>query len=332
MNIGIIGTGLIGGSLAASLVGKINYKIFCYNRRIEVSKKALELGVVDNFFESIGQLTQNCDVIIFATPLNTYGAIAAEISKYLSEQKVDNQKVASQKINCQKIISDVGSVKFLPSEEVLNNLPANLQNIFVPAHPIAGSEKTGVEAADKNLFIGKKLIVTKLPNTDENKANIIAQIWQDAGAKVIYLEPETHDKIYAKVSHLPQLLSFIYKKVFAIQPFKSPEGPEYKEFTRLCNSDENLWADIFKYNHAQIVSSIKQYKVALAKNKNLENIPKILAQSLEDIILSNEKDFGGTGLKSFLTPLNFEFQNQEKSVINSFLNEFITQIEAYENI
>lgn len=353
INIGIIGTGLIGGSLAASLCGKDfssknsssknNYQLFCYNRREQVSKQALKLGVVDGYFTSISQLTKNSDVIIIATPLNTYGEIALQIAAETSENSVDEKvspnKINSSKISLSKIISDVGSVKFLPSAEVLNNLPANLQSNFVPAHPIAGSEKTGIDAADANLFIGKKLIITKLLQTDEHKANIIAQIWADAGAEVTYLDAKTHDEIYAKVSHLPQLLSFIYKKTFAVLPFEIEQigieqSHNYAEFTRLGNSDENLWADIFKYNNAQILDCLNLYKNALinnsSNNKTLENIPQILAQSLADIIAQPHKQFGGTGLKSFLTPINSQFQSQQKSVINNFITEFLKQIEAYE--
>lgn len=124
-NIAIIGTGLIGGSLAAALKNHTEYNIFCYNRRVEVSQKALELGIIDNFFDSISELVKNSDIIILATPLTTYERLTAEIAKDFTTDK---------------IISDVGSVKFLPTQHILENLDNKFHECVVPAHPIAGSE------------------------------------------------------------------------------------------------------------------------------------------------------------------------------------------------
>lgn len=202
--------------------------------------------------------------------------------------------------------------------------------------------KTGVEAADKNLFQNKKLIITKencsSNNNINNKVKLVEKLWQSAGANIYNLQPQEHDAIYAKVSHLPQLLSFFYKKTIEQNSISEIENqlnnPQYKEFTRLCSSSAELWKDIFHFNAEQINKCLEQYSAELKnifENNTQANIPYIIAQALANIITPKELEFSGTGLKSFLMPLvqNFKFPNLQKSVIDNFIAEFLKEVEAY---
>lgn len=314
MRVGIIGTGLIGGSLAAALYGKNNYEISCFNRRVEVSKKAKTLKLVNNYFDSIEKLAANSDVIIIATPLGTYTDIAKKLSKYLDGKK---------------IISDVGSVKFLPTENVIKQLPAKYKSFFVPAHPIAGKEKSRLENADKNLFKDKKVIICKTANCKKGK--IISQLWNDAGAKVELVNAKKHDEICAFVSHYVQFLSFILAKIF-------PHN--MGEFSRLMRSPHEIWSEIFEYNRANlkkvhqkfITSFLRELKyINSYKGKNeYEIAAKIIANSYKNIVPKEYARYAGTGYKSFTSPLSQAIDNGNKAdakKVSKILNKVYEELQ-----
>ncbi len=312
MRIGIIGTGLIGGSLALALKRAGKHKVYCYNRRIENSKKALKIKAVDEYFESIEELAENCDVMIIATPLGSYTHIGKILAKYLDGKK---------------IISDVGSVKSEPTIKIQAVLPAKYKSFFVPAHPIAGKEKGGLVNADANLYKGKKLIITKMPNC--KKAKIIAQIWKDAGAEIEYLNAKKHDEIYANISHYVQFLSHACAKYF-------PE--DLGEFSRLMNSPREIWAEIFMFNKENIKKTnarfikafeqkVKTLKPARAKDK-YHYAARIIAQTMQEITPKEHLKYAGTGYKSF-TSIAKEANSgavevklpEIKNILNKILND-----------
>lgn len=312
MKIGIIGTGLIGGSLGLALKRSKKHKVFCYNRRLENSKKAINLKAADKYFESIEELAENSDVIIIATPLSTYMDICKKISKYLDGKK---------------IISDVGSVKYQPTQNVQSVIPEKYKSFFVPAHPIAGKEKGSIENADADLYKNKKLIICKTPSCKKGKK--IAEIWKDAGSNIEFMNAQKHDEIYAYVSHYVQYLSFACAKHLP---------KTMGEFSRLMNSPKEMWSEIFEFNSANINKVNWIFMKALDKNIKINKSGKarnkhhftamLIARTLQEIIPQAYVKYAGTGFKSFTSitkeasPEEIEIKPSEvKLILNKIKNE-----------
>lgn len=287
MRVGIIGTGLIGGSLGLALKAYTKHEVYCWNRRDEVSKKALKRKAADKYFNSIEAITAASDIIIIATPLSSYSAICKKISPWLDGKK---------------IVSDVGSVKFKPGQQVLKVLPSKYKSFFVPAHPIAGKEKGGIENADKKLFNGKKIIIGKTSSCKKGK--VIASLWKEVGAMPEFLNSQKHDEIYAYVSHYVQFLSHILAK-----HFKKDMG----EFSRLMNSPVDMWHEIFSYNSRNLrkvheeflVSYLRSLKdISSYKGKDeFEVAAKIIVDSYLKIVPLRYRQYAGSGFKSFTSVL-----------------------------
>ncbi len=296
MRVGIIGTGLIGGSLALALKASGRHKVYCWNRRAEVSKKAVKLNAVDKYFDSVEQLAENSEVIIIATPLGSYSAICKKLLKYLDGKR---------------IISDVGSVKFAPVQQALKTIPEKYKSFFVPAHPIAGKEKGGIEHASANLYKGKKLIICKTANCKKGKK--IAELWRDAGVEIEFLNAKKHDEIYAYVSHYVQYISHSISKIF-------PKGGG--EFSRLMNSPEDMWVEIFKFNsenlkkvHKEFLSSFLRklkYVSSYSGKNEFDVAAKIIASSYIDIIPLKYTEYAGSGYKSFTSVVTNAKQSGKK--------------------
>ncbi len=297
MKLGIIGTGLIGGSLGLALKNNKEWaenssnKILCFNRRQEVSKEAISLNISDEICNSIDEITEKSDVLIIATNLSSYDEISKQIAKNLTKEK---------------IISDVGSVKFLPSEIIKNNF-FNFSECFISAHPIAGKEISGVNSADKNLYKNKKIIICDNKNSNIQKIETIKKIWQLAGGFIEFLDAKLHDKIYAKISHFPQLLSFACKN------YISNDGVEANEFCRLQSSPINMWQEIFYYNKENLEAEIKNFINNFTAIKNecefieinensIQNENFISAFLISKIIFNNTeeiyKNYAGSGFRS----------------------------------
>jgi prephenate dehydrogenase len=293
MKIGIIGTGLIGGSLALALkniAGK--YEVSCWNRDLKNSKKAKNLNAVDSFFENIEDLAIWSDVIFICTPLSTYSEISKKLAKVITKET---------------IITDVGSVKEKPTNIIKSLLPTKFTSNFVPVHPIAGKELSGIDNADKNLFESKKIIICKPRNC--KKAKKISQIWSDIKSEIEFLNAKKHDEIYGYVSHYIQLLSFELSSFFS-----KKEKSELPEFTRLMNSPKSMWNEIFNLNkenlkkiHKEFLSNVqKNLKLKIYPNSksDVEQISYFFAITINNITPKDYLNYIGTGYKSFTYPIN----------------------------
>ena len=299
MKIGIIGTGLIGGSLGQALKrSNKNYKVYCWNRREGVSKQALRLKAADKYFESIEALTKNSEIIIIATPLSSYPNICKKIAKNLDGKK---------------IISDVGSVKSQPVLLALKEIPTNLTKNFIPAHPIAGKEKGGIANAESDLFKNKRTIITPFSKNQEN-LNKIKKLWKDAGSKTEILDSKLHDEIYAYVSHYVQFLSHTMARSF-------PKN--MGDFSRLMNSPKDIWEEIFQYNRLNLrrinlifIKTIEKRISGLKEGKAKDEYhfaAQLIAQTLVDITPKTYKKYAGSGYKSFTSVLS-KANNKGKKV------------------
>ena len=271
----IIGLGLIGGSLALSLKregykGKI-YGFDLNENRVKIAK---EMGAIDEGFISFDDVPwEDIDLVILATPVKTFLDIAKKIKPYLKEGT---------------IISDVGSVK--------GDLVKQLEEIFKPfkfigAHPIAGTEKEGVENAVIGLFKNKKLILTI--DEEDKDTKRLEELWSDLGAKVEVMNPDLHDFVFASVSHLPHAVAFALvdslitlSKETGIDLFLYP-GAGFKDFTRIAASSPVIWKDIFLQNKKDVLHTIDEFINSMKKlreyieKEDEEKLLKLLEESRE---------------------------------------------------
>ncbi len=254
-----------------------------------------------------------CDVIVLCSNLSSYKTVVQNIKTELTANK---------------ILTDVGSVKSKTSDEVFEVLGNELSEIFVPAHPIAGKEKSGFKEASADLYRNKKVILCDTKYKDENKYNIVSDLWKSAGGNVERITTELHDKIYCKVSHFIQLLSFATKKY--IKPEKGLE-----DFCRLQNSPEEMWQEIFFYNNKNLLAEINLFeenfnKFAFEKD-NITNVGStskniftacIISKIISDNTEEFHKKYAGTGFKS-ITSLAAQFNSLKApaEVVKESLNQ-----------
>ena len=274
-NILILGLGLIGGSIALSLKNA-GYKgrIYGYDLSEDRIKTALEMEAIDEGFTDLDVVPwEDIDLVVIATPVKTFEKIAKDIKPYLRKGTV---------------ITDVGSVKgrlVKKMEEMLK------PNKFIGAHPIAGTEKEGVENAVVGLFKGKKLILTV--DEEDTYTKKLEKFWVDLGSKVEVMDPFTHDFVFASVSHLPHAVAFALvdalmqlSKETGIDLFLYP-GAGFKDFTRIAASSPVVWKDIFLENKKSVVHTIDEFLKSMEKLKNYienedeDNLIKILSESRE---------------------------------------------------
>lgn len=247
INISILGVGLIGGSLALAIKKSgLKTKIIGFDKK-EILKKALLLKAVDSITNDLKNAVQNADIIFLALPIKSNISILYKVSKFAKENS---------------IIVDLGSVKNNIIKAAKNVL--NKKQIFVSVHPMAGSEKGGIENAKANLFTKSKFIVTTKKN------DLINKIIKNIGADVIYLNSKMHDKLVADISHLPQIIATVL--INSIQNkklgFKVASG-SLKDMTRIASSPFNIWEDILIENKVEILKSLKNFKMNILNFENL---------------------------------------------------------------
>ncbi|MFI5303398.1 MAG: prephenate dehydrogenase [Nitrospiria bacterium] len=251
----IIGVGLIGGSLAIDCKKNgLAKEVIGYGRSEENLKKAVSLGVIDRYDLNVEKVVEGADLIVLATPIGSY---LETVKKFLSS------------VSPQAILTDVGSVK----GKIVKDLEPILQNIkFVPGHPIAGREKSGVESAIPGLFKGARCILTPTESTDHDSLDVIKRLWERVGAVVSYLEPREHDEIFGMVSHIPHLVAYaMVNTVLAMEQenkkLVSFSGGGFRDFTRIGASSPEMWKDIFLANRDIVLNQIGQYETVLARLK-----------------------------------------------------------------
>ena len=239
--LGIIGLGLIGSSIARGLAGK--YHIVAYDVNAVSLKKAMSDKVINEVAATMKDAAQDADIVMIAAPMGFYDDIMNTIAEHLQPGT---------------IITDVGSVKTPAIFQIYRAIPPGVH--YVPGHPVAGKETSGYEAGDGKLFHGKKVILTPLPKTPYEVNLEIENLWKTLGARVEIMTASEHDKIYAAVSHVPQLLSFAYKMALGHKKYGvevKAEG-DYKKFSRISNSSPDIWVDVFQLNRAHIFKFLEK--------------------------------------------------------------------------
>ncbi|SFV87192.1 Prephenate and/or arogenate dehydrogenase (unknown specificity) [hydrothermal vent metagenome] len=269
----IIGVGLIGGSFALGLqkAGKVQ-AIIGYGRSENNLKIAQELGVIDSYSMNIAEALFGVDMVLIATPVNSFKAVLEMIKPH---------------INNDIIISDVGSTKgsvIAMAKAVFGAMPEN----FIPAHPIAGKEQSGVTAADGALFNNKRVILTPTENASTQAIVAVSELWESIGAKVEVMSDKKHDDLLAMTSHLPHMLAFSlmdYLMNSDVNALSYAAGG-FKDFSRIASSDASMWRDICINNSNEIVKHIEGFQQSLDKLSHL--IKDGQAEEIE-ILFANAK-------------------------------------------
>jgi len=246
----IIGIGLIGGSLAKA-INKTHQSeiVFGFGRDKSRLEKSQKSNVIDQYSTDIGEALEGANMVIIATPVGSYESILKEMKPHIAKDM---------------IISDVGSTKVSVIEAVKTVFDDNLYN-FIPAHPIAGKEKSGFESSDADLFVNRKVIITPLENNSPESIKILTKMWEGVGAEVDFMTPQSHDDLLGMTSHLPHMLAFSLVNYLISQ---HPEASVYaaggfKDFSRIASGNAIMWRDICLHNRDSIVEHIKGYQESL---------------------------------------------------------------------
>lgn len=252
--IAILGVGLIGGSLARALKNaNAVTTVVGYGRDENKLKKAVQLGVIDNYSLNIEEVVTDADIVVLATPLSTADKLFSAMSGAL-------KKTA--------IITDVGSAKGSIVKSARENLADSFTR-FVPGHPVAGKEESGVEASFAELFDAHRVILTPVAETDPEALNLITDMWKLTGAEVVNLDVKHHDNILAATSHLPHMLAYALVDCLSRMQerdeiFEFAAGG-FADFTRIASSNPGMWHDICFSNREQLLIVMDQFDQHLNK-------------------------------------------------------------------
>jgi prephenate dehydrogenase len=250
----IIGVGLIGGSLARALkhAGAVG-EVVGSGRDAAHLQQALDLGVIDRMETDPAVAVQGADVVVVAAPVGAVEVIFRAIAPSLAPET---------------ILTDVGSTKasvVAAAKAAFGELPEN----FVPGHPIAGTEKSGVAASFAELFAGRRVILTPTERSNPAAVAQVRALWEQCGAEVVETSVEHHDEVLAATSHLPHLLAFSLVDTLATlddkqEIFEFAAGG-FRDFTRIASSDPRMWHDICVHNEPALLKMLERFEADLDK-------------------------------------------------------------------
>ncbi|WP_455209249.1 prephenate dehydrogenase/arogenate dehydrogenase family protein [Kaarinaea lacus] len=264
----IIGVGLIGGSLARALreAGVVNEIVGCGLDKDHL-QQAIDLGVINKYETDVAKAVAGSDVVVVAVPVGAMEAVFHQLKSTVSEQTV---------------ITDVGSTKGSVIHAIraaFGNVPAN----FVPGHPIAGIEKSGVAASFAGLFHHRRVVLTPLENTSKTALSLVRKMWEATGAKVSQMDVNHHDDVLAATSHLPHLLAFSLVDTLATLDEKAEifqyAAGGFRDFTRIASSDPQMWHDICVNNRDAILQVLQRFQA------DLDKLGKAIANNDSEYIL-----------------------------------------------
>jgi cyclohexadieny/prephenate dehydrogenase len=246
----LIGAGLIGGSIARrnSETHDLAGEVVITARSPETRARVRELGFADWVVDTAAEAVQGADCVILCVPVGAYSRVMAEIAPHLAPGA---------------ILTDVGSTKGSVIRDVTPLLPAGVH--LVPAHPMAGTEYSGPDAGFATLFDGRYCIVTPTEATDAQALAKVREFWRRCGSMVETMDPVTHDKVVAIVSHLPHLIAFT---ICGTADDLSEETREsvlkfaasgFRDFTRIASSDVAMWRDVFLNNREAVLEMLARF-------------------------------------------------------------------------
>ena len=256
--LGLIGCGLMGGSFALALkrAGLVK-RVVGYSKSPSTTERARQMGVIDVEAPSALLAVSGADIVLLAVPVSATEATF---------------KAIRHLVNANTLIMDVGSTK----RDVVDAARRVLRDhvgCFVPAHPIAGKEVSGVENADVNLYAGKQVILTPIERTFTVQLQKAVDVWTALGCNVVKMSPQSHDAAYAAVSHLPHLIAFALINGISGQAhgkdYLSLAGPGFRDFSRIAASDPKMWRDILIANREELLEQSKIFQASLLSLEKL---------------------------------------------------------------
>jgi prephenate dehydrogenase len=255
MRLAVIGVGLIGGSFALALkqANAVSH-VVGVGRDPANLKLALERGAIDSMASDAAAAARGADLILIATPVAQFPKVFASLT------------------DAKAVITDAGSTKRDVVAAARKALGKKVSQ-FVPAHPIAGAERSGVAAATAELFRSKRVVLTPLVENSEEIISKVDQAWSACGARIMRMDPDEHDAVLAAVSHLPHLLAFslvhdVARRENAAQLFSFAAGG-FRDFTRIASSHPEMWRDICIANRDRLLDELKAYSSKLGSVQKL---------------------------------------------------------------
>jgi prephenate dehydrogenase len=248
--IGVIGLGLLGGSVSLALLRCLpEVAVIGYAHRRKTREKARALGCGFEVTDSLQQAVSSADLVVLASPVCTFEAIFKDMAPFLPDQ-------------C--IVTDVGSTKVQIHRWAAASLPK--QAIYVGSHPMAGSEQSGLEYARDDLFERALCLVTHRKNTPEWAVNMVLSLWQTLGCRVKCLSPDQHDRIVARISHVPHVMAAsLMNASHADDLFYSGRG--FVDTSRVASGPEEVWTDILLTNALHVSKGIDKTIAELTRLK-----------------------------------------------------------------
>jgi prephenate dehydrogenase len=289
--LGVIGCGLMGGSFALALkrAGLVK-RVIGYSKSPSTTEKAKRMGVIDTAAESALLAVSGSDIVLIAVPVAATEATFKAI-RHLIEPGV--------------LVMDVGSTKRDVVDAARRVLKEHISS-FVPAHPIAGKEVSGISNADATLYNGRQVILTPLPQTNPELVQKATDVWAAIGAQVLRMTPENHDGAFAAVSHLPHMLAFAYFNSVARQPagrdYLSLAGPGFRDFTRIAASDPTMWRDVLMSNREEVLKQSLRFRHTLEAMEHALKSSNV--EALEDMIRGASEARGNWQMNAAKPPTN----------------------------
>jgi prephenate dehydrogenase len=261
-NVTILGIGLLGASFALAMKkNRLSAQVTGYGRSRKNLEKAKELNIIDSFDLDPASACAGADLILFATPVGTFRDLA---------------KRACGAFKGGVLVTDVGSVKGDLVYEMERLMPPDVH--FIGAHPIAGSDRSGIDFSSPDMFKDAQCIITPTGNSDQDALRKTMDLWTRLGSRVIVMQPEEHDRIYASVSHLPHLIAYAMVNTVADinREYLDYCGQGFRDMTRIASSSPDIWTDISLMNKKNIAEMIGFFE------KNLDTIKAYIETSQAD--------------------------------------------------
>ncbi|HZQ74654.1 MAG TPA: prephenate dehydrogenase/arogenate dehydrogenase family protein [Burkholderiales bacterium] len=276
--VAVIGVGLIGGSFALALKhAKACGHVAGCGRSAENLRLAQERGIVDSVAQDPAAAARGADLILLATPVAQFEKVFSAIAPALGKDAV---------------VTDGGSTKRDVVAAARKGLGAKLAQ-FVPAHPVAGAEKSGAGAASAELFRGKRVVLTPLAENPAAVVDRVEQAWAACGARISRMDPEEHDAVLAAVSHLPHLLAYalvheVAGRENSAQLFSFAAGG-FRDFTRIASSHPEMWRDICLANRDRLRAELARYSKKLEQVNRLLDEPQALEKLFAEARAARER-------------------------------------------
>jgi prephenate dehydrogenase len=264
----VLGVGLVGASFAMGMKKKdLCLHVAGYGRTRENLEKAKARGIIDSFETDPADACRGSDLIFFSTPVGSFLDLAGRSSSAFKKGA---------------IVTDAGSVKGNLVSEMEKIMPRGVH--FIGGHPIAGSDRSGIESADAGLFRDARCIITPTAHSNETALKRVSDLWMVLGAKVITMEPGQHDRIYAAVSHLPHVIAYaLVNTIATIDPsYLEFSGQGFRDMTRIAASSQELWRDVCMLNRDNLLDMIAAFQL------NLDALSRYLRTSDADSV---EREF-----------------------------------------